>query len=76
MNLWYTMSNGNKFQIKDGFCYHEHGHLVAGANKMDNMMRRARNIVGLSREDVATLYCENPAKCLKLNDRGKIEVGR
>ena len=73
---WYTMSNGNKFQIRDGFCYHEHGHLVAGANKMDDMMRRAHNIVGLSREEVGLLYCENPAKCLNLNDRGKIEVGR
>ena len=27
-------------------------------------------------EEVGTLYFENPAKCLRLTDRGKIEVGR
>lgn len=73
---WYTLSNGRKMQIRDGFCYHEHGHLLSGANKMDDMMRRAHNIVGLSKEEVATLFCENPAKCLNLSDRGKIEVSR
>ncbi|MBQ1523287.1 MAG: amidohydrolase family protein, partial [Erysipelotrichaceae bacterium] len=40
------------------------------------MMRRARNIVGLSREEVGSLYAESPAKCLNITDRGKIEVGR
>ena len=43
---------------------------------MDKMMRRCRDICGFTQEEVATLYCENPAKCLNITDRGKIEVGR
>ena len=42
----------------------------------NEIMKCARDIVGLSMEEVGSLYFENPAKCLRLNDRGKIEVGR
>ena len=64
------------FLTKDGFNYHENGHLCSGSNAMNDMMRRAHNIVGLTREEVGSLYSESPAKCLKITDRGKIEVGR
>ena len=65
-----------RFLTKDGFNYHENGHLAGGSNAMNAMMRRAHNIVGLTREQVGSLYSESPAKCLNITDRGKIEVGR
>ena len=39
-------------------------------------MKCARDKVGLTMEEVGTLFFENPARCLKLSDRGKIEKGR
>ena len=39
-------------------------------------MRVCRDKVGLTMEEVGSLYCESPAKCLDIKDRGKIEVGR
>lgn len=73
---WHEYANGMRFETRDGFNYHENGHLAGGSNAMNDMMRRARNIVGLSREEVGSLYAESPAKCLNITDRGKIEVGR
>ena len=73
---WHDFGNGMRFETRDGFNYHENGHLAGGSNAMNDMMRRARNIVGLSREEVGSLYAESPAKCLNITDRGKIEVGR
>ena len=32
--------------------------------------------MGLTMEEVGRLFFENPAKCLRIKDRGKIEVGR
>ena len=73
---WHQFGNGMRFLTKDGFNYHENGHLSGGSNAMNAMMRRAHSIVGLSREEVGSLYSESPAKCLNITDRGKIEVGR
>ena len=73
---WHQFGNGMRFLTKDGFNYHENGHLCGGSNAMNDMMRRAHNIVGLTREEVGSLYSESPAKCLNITDRGKIEVGR
>lgn len=75
-NGWHTFPNGMRFETRDGFNYHENGHLTSGSNAMNEMMRRARTIVGLTKEEVGMLYTENPAKCLNITDRGKIEVGR
>ena len=73
---WHDFGNGMRFETRDGFNYHENGHLSGGSNAMNDMMRRAHSIVGLSREEVGSLYSESPAKCLNITDRGKIEVGR
>ena len=43
---------------------------------MNQIMYKARNRVGLTREEVGSIYTENVASCLGINDRGKIEVGR
>ena len=72
----YEFSNGVKIIAKDDFIFNGNGHIQSGNNTMDKMMKRCRDICGFSREEVAQLYCENPAKCLNLGDRGKIEVGR
>jgi len=39
-------------------------------------MYKARYAVGLSREEVASIFTENVAGCLGIKDRGKIEKGR
>ncbi len=73
---WHDFGNGMRFETRDGFNYHENGHLAGGSNAMNDMMRRARNIIGLTKEEVGSLFTESPAKCLNLYDRGKIEIGR
>ncbi|MBR0385000.1 MAG: amidohydrolase family protein, partial [Erysipelotrichaceae bacterium] len=72
----HVMADGSKVITRDGFNYHEGGYLLSGNSTMDRIMYRAHNICGLSREEVGTLYTENPARCLNITDRGKIEVGR
>ena len=72
----YEFSNGVKIIAKDDFIYNGNGHIQSGNNTMDKMMRRCRDICGFTQEEVASLYCENRAKCLNITDRGKIEVGR
>ena len=39
-------------------------------------MYKARNLVGLTKEEVGSIFTENVAGCLGIKDRGKIEVGR
>ena len=43
---------------------------------MNQIMKKAHTIVGLTREQVGSLFAEKPASCLNITDRGKIEVGR
>jgi len=50
---------------------------ILGANIVFNqMMRCARDRVGLSMEQVGSIFTENPADCLSIADRGRIEPGR
>ncbi len=72
----YHFKNGRVIIAKDGFIRDEKGTIQSGNNTMDQIMRLARNRVGLSKEEVAQIFCENPASCLGIRDRGKIEVGR
>jgi N-acetylglucosamine-6-phosphate deacetylase len=63
--------------VKDDFATtKKNGLILGGINTWDNMMRRARDVVGLDFLQVAKLYGENPCKCLGIHDRGKIEVDR
>lgn len=73
---WHDFGNGMRFETRDGFNYHENGHLAGGSNAMNDMMRRAYKICGLDRETIGSLYAENPALCTRVTDRGKIEVNR
>lgn len=57
-------------------CAKKDGMLLGGNLTWDKMMRSARDTIGLSEIEVAKMYGENPAKCLGIKDRGKIEVGR
>ena len=52
------------------------GMILGGNNTWDKIMRRARDVIGLDEIEVAKMYGENPAKCLGIKDRGKIEIGR
>ncbi|MBQ1522309.1 MAG: amidohydrolase family protein [Erysipelotrichaceae bacterium] len=71
-----VLPDGTVVVTKEGFNWRTDGHILSGNNTMDRIMYRAHNAVGLTREEVGTLFAENPAKCLKIYDRGKIEVGR
>ncbi|MBE6116609.1 MAG: hypothetical protein E7187_07300, partial [Erysipelotrichaceae bacterium] len=71
-----VLPDGTVVVTKDGFNWRTDGHILSGNNTMNQIMYRAHNTVGLSRKEVGTLFAENPAKCLKIHDRGKIEVGR
>lgn len=66
-----------KIVINDGaITTKKDGMLLGGNNTWDKIMRTARDKIGLSEIEVAKMYGENPAKCLGIKDRGKIEVGR
>lgn len=52
------------------------GLILGGIIPWNMIMKRARDVVGLSFEEVARLYAENPCRCLGIHDRGKIEIGR
>ena len=71
-----VLEDGTVIETHDGFNWRPDGHLLSGNMVANEIMKCARDIVGLSMEEVGSLYFENPAKCLRLNDRGKIEVGR
>lgn len=63
--------------IIDGAKVYDSDGTIAGSNlTWDAMMRSARDHIGLTMEEIGSLYGENPAKCLNIRDRGKIEVGR
>ena len=71
-----VLPDGTVVVTRDGFNWRTDGHILSGNNTMNQIMYRAHNTVGLSREQVGLLYTENPASCLRITDRGKIEVGR
>ena len=71
-----VLEDGTVIETHDGFNWRPDGHLLSGNMVANEIMKCARDIVGLSMEEVGSLYFENPAKCLRLNDRGKIEAGR
>lgn len=52
------------------------GMLLGGNMVWNEIMRAAKEKIGLSMEEIGSIYSENPAKCLGITDRGKIEVGR
>lgn len=65
-----------KIYVKGGLIKDKNGTICGGNMTWDEIMRTARDIIGLSMEEVGSLYSENPAKCLNITDRGKIEAGR
>ncbi|HPW53791.1 MAG TPA: amidohydrolase family protein [Erysipelotrichaceae bacterium] len=66
-----------KISVSDGLvAVKETGMILGGNNTWDKMMRRARDVIGLNEIEIAKIYGENPARCLKIKDRGKIEIGR
>ena len=72
----YTLEDGSIIIAKDGFITDENGTIHSGNHTMNQIMYKARNLVGLSREEVASIFTENVAGCLDIKDRGKIEKGR
>lgn len=65
-----------KIFVKDGIIKAPDGTICGGSNTWNEIMRVCRDKVGLTMEEVGSLYCESPARCLEIKDRGKIEVGR
>ena len=72
----YELYDGHVIIAEGGFIKDEDGTIHSGNNTMDETMRKARHLVGLTKEQVGSIFAENPALCLGVNDRGKIEVGR
>lgn len=71
-----VMDDGSIVVTKDGFNWRPDGHLKSGNMVANEIIKCAKDKVGLSMEEIGTLYFENPAKCCDITDRGKIEVGR
>ena len=71
-----VLDDGTVIETHDGYNWRPDGHLLSGNMVANEIMKCARDKVGLTMEEVGSLYFENPAKCLRLTDRGKIEVGR
>lgn len=69
-------TEGKEVIAKDGFIRYLDGNIVSGNMAINETMNAAMKRLHLSREEVACLYCENVADCLKIKDRGKIEIGR
>jgi len=72
----YENVNHGTVIIKDGCVKDTNGMLICGCTPWDGIMRACKNKVGLTMEEIGTLYGESPAACLGITDRGKIEVGR
>ena len=62
--------------LKDGAIRDTTGMLISGCTTWDGIMRACKNKIGLTLEEIGSFYGENPAACLGITDRGKIEVGR
>ena len=72
----YHFEGGRTIIAGDGFIKDEKGTIQSGNHTMNQIMYKARHNVGLTKEEVGSIYTENVAKCLDITDRGKIEVGR
>ena len=72
----YHFEGGRTIIAADGFIKDEKGTIQSGNHTMNQIMYKARNNVGLSKEEVAQIFTENVARCLDITDRGKIETGR
>ena len=72
----YNNEEFGDYYIKEDRVIDHKGMLIAGAAPWDVVMRGAKNKVGLNLEEIGIIFGENPAKCLGITDRGKIEVGR
>ena len=72
----YYKTDTREVIIKDGAVWDKSGILVSGWNSWDRMMQCARKNVGLTLEEIGSIYAENPCRTMGINDRGKIEVGR
>lgn len=68
--------NGVTIIAEDGLIKDEKGTIQSGNHNMSQIMYLAKNKVGLTAEEVGSIYTENVARCLDISDRGKIEVGR
>lgn len=71
-----VLPDGTVVVTKDGFNWRTDGHILSGNMTMNQIMNRARFTCGLTKEQVGLLFAENPASCLRITDRGKIEAGR
>ena len=71
-----VLPDGTVVLTKDGFNWRTDGHILSGNMTMNQIMNRARFTCGLTKEQVGLLFAENPASCLRISDRGKIEIGR
>lgn len=69
-------ANGKTIVAEDGLIKDEKGTIQSGNHNMEQIMYLARHKVELTKEEVASIFAENVAKCLDIKDRGKIEVGR
>lgn len=65
-----------KIMVTNGIIREMDGTICGGSNTWHEIMKICRDEVGLTMEEVGSLYCESPARCLDIKDRGKIEVGR
>ena len=72
----HQLDDGSILEVRDGFGYRPDGHIKGGNSVMNEMMRRARDVCGLTMEEVGSLFAENTAEILGIKDRGKIERGR
>ena len=69
-------TDNEKFIIQKDRVLDTSGVLTSGCAPWDVIMRSAKNKIGLSLEEIGSIYGESPAKCLGINDRGKIEIDR
>lgn len=68
--------DGKRVFLKNGAVRNIDGKLVTGAHSFDENMRTMFHGKYFTLEEIGTLFSENAAKILRLNDRGKIEIGR
>ena len=68
--------HGKEITFKDGSARDSNGKLVAGAHSYDSNMRAVKKMGFLTMEELGTIFTENCARFLNIQDRGKISIGR